>query len=479
MPPPRPASSRLTDQEGSESFPSLSPDGKFLLYVKSVNGNDDIYLQRVGGGNPLNLTQDSPEDDTQPAFSPDGQQIVFRSEREGGGLFLMGATGESVRRLTDAGYNPAWSPGRPRDRLRHRGRRGPPGAQGQEPARGRGRGERGPAPDRPRGRRPAELVPQRPPHRLLGDPQGELPARDLDDLPCRQPDRMAMPMPIPVIQDDHVNWNPVWAPDGRGLYFVSDRSGSMNVWWVPVDETSGRVQGEPQPVTTSSQSLGLLSVSRDGRQIVYATDDGKSNLERRALDPSALRVFGDAFPVTQGSRAVRSAAVSPDGQWIAFDSSSPQEDLFVVRPDGTGLRQLTDDAAKDRIPRWLPDGSRILFYSDRGGRYGAWTIRADGSGLQPLDHGTGDALYNPIDSPDGRRLVASLGLQSSALVDLCRSPAGRRSSRSPGPATARRSSRPPPGRPTARVSRALSLTSTGRRSRASWSTPWPPAPTSG
>ena len=44
------------------------------------------------------------------AFSPDGELIAFRSEREGGGIFLMGATGESVRRLTDFGYEPAWSP---------------------------------------------------------------------------------------------------------------------------------------------------------------------------------------------------------------------------------------------------------------------------------------------------------------------------------------------------------------------------------
>ena len=49
-------------------------------------------------------------DDTQPAFSPDGGTLAFRSERDGGGIFLMGATGESVRRLTDFGYNPAWSP---------------------------------------------------------------------------------------------------------------------------------------------------------------------------------------------------------------------------------------------------------------------------------------------------------------------------------------------------------------------------------
>ena len=47
---------------------------------------------------------------TQPAFSFDGKQIAFHSARDGGGIFVMGATGESVRRLTDFGYNPAWSP---------------------------------------------------------------------------------------------------------------------------------------------------------------------------------------------------------------------------------------------------------------------------------------------------------------------------------------------------------------------------------
>src|SRR5436305_1344240 len=102
--------SHLTDLEGRESFPSLSPDGGSLLYVRSVDGNADIYSQRVGGGNPRNLTPDSPVDDTQPAYSPDGLQIAFRSDREGGGLFVMGATGESPHRITSFGYNPAWSP---------------------------------------------------------------------------------------------------------------------------------------------------------------------------------------------------------------------------------------------------------------------------------------------------------------------------------------------------------------------------------
>ncbi|HYH47363.1 MAG TPA: protein kinase, partial [Thermoanaerobaculia bacterium] len=101
---------RLTDLPGSETSPSLSPDGTFFVYAKVIDGNSDLFLQRVAGGKPLNLTADSPADDGQPAFSPDGQQIAFQSEREGGGIFLMGATGESVRRLTDFGFNPAWSP---------------------------------------------------------------------------------------------------------------------------------------------------------------------------------------------------------------------------------------------------------------------------------------------------------------------------------------------------------------------------------
>ena len=101
---------RLTDQAGLESFPSLAPDGKSIVYSSAASGNLDLYLQRVEGRNTTNLTADSPADDTQPAFSPDGTRIAFRSERGGGGIFVMGATGEAVRRLSDVGYNPSWSP---------------------------------------------------------------------------------------------------------------------------------------------------------------------------------------------------------------------------------------------------------------------------------------------------------------------------------------------------------------------------------
>jgi serine/threonine protein kinase/Tol biopolymer transport system component len=408
----------LTDLEGRESFPSLSPDGGSLLYVRSVDGNADIYRQRVGGGNPQNLTPDSPGDDIQPAYSPDGLQIAFRSDREGGGLFLMGATGESVRRITNGGYSPAWSPDGRQIVFATEGIANP-----QERRQTSQLWIVDVATEEKRLLSPGDAVqPSWSPHgqriAYWGIPTGKA-RRILWTISAQGGS------PVPVIDDEHVNWDPVWSPDGQYLYYVSDRSGSMNVWRVPIDEASGRVKGEPQAITTSSQPLGLLSISQSGRQIVYATDERKSNLERWPLDPAAMQVDGKLQPITQGSRSVSSAEVSPDGQWVAFGISFPQEDLYVTRADGSGQqRQLTSDPAKDRLPQWLSDGSRILFYSNRSGSYGAWTIRADGSELQRVPHGTRDALYNPIPSPDGRRIVANLGLHSTALIDL--GPAGGR-----------------------------------------------------
>src|SRR3990172_6110360 len=101
---------QLTDVPGEERSAQLGPSGSAFVFVSEASGNPDIYLQRVGGRNANNLTLDSPAADTAPAFSPDGERIAFRSERGGGGIFVMGSTGESVKRLSDFGFDPAWSP---------------------------------------------------------------------------------------------------------------------------------------------------------------------------------------------------------------------------------------------------------------------------------------------------------------------------------------------------------------------------------
>jgi len=100
---------KVTDQKGLEYFPSLSPDGKSIIYASDLRGNFDIYLQRTGTKKTINLTEDSPGRDTEAVFSPDGARIAFRSSRNGGGIFLMKETGESVKQLSNFGYNPTWS----------------------------------------------------------------------------------------------------------------------------------------------------------------------------------------------------------------------------------------------------------------------------------------------------------------------------------------------------------------------------------
>jgi hypothetical protein len=55
-----------------------------------------IFEVEDTGKAPINLTRDSAFDDTQPAFSPDSAHVAFRSERDGGGIFVMGATGDAL-----------------------------------------------------------------------------------------------------------------------------------------------------------------------------------------------------------------------------------------------------------------------------------------------------------------------------------------------------------------------------------------------
>ncbi|HEX5716926.1 MAG TPA: protein kinase, partial [Thermoanaerobaculia bacterium] len=390
----------LTDLEGRESHPSLAPDGSFFLYVKEAGGDLDIFWQRVGGGNPRNLTEDSPFDDDEPAVSPDGQRVAFRSEREGGGLFVMGATGESAVRLTQEGHDPEWSP------------------DGQWIV----YATEGVTDPRRRRAAPSELWRIQ----VAGGARVQIPLEVDAVQPSWSPDgrriaywglrpgsgsRVIATVPaeggesVPVTDGSAIDWNPVWSPDGAHLYFVSDRNRSMTLWRVRIDQRSGRVQGEPEDLTTPAAWSGFLSIARDGRQIAYATREGKSNLEKAAFDPVAGRTSGILQPVTQGSRNVRFADVSPDGRQVVYDTSLPQEDLYVIGVDGGQPRQLTDDPERDRVPRWSPDGKRILFYSERGGGdYQAWSVRPDGGDrrqMTALEGTVADALW----SPDGRRLL--------------------------------------------------------------------------
>ena len=130
----------------------------------------------------------------------------------------------------------------------------------------------------------------------------------------------------------------------------------MNLWRVPIDENTGRVLGEPEPLTTPSTWTGRFSLSRDGTRLAFATLDFRSTLLRAPFDPVKETLTGPPVPMLKGTRPIRDHQLSPDGEWIAFSEAGSQEDLFVARVDGSQYRRLTDDGFRDRGPIWAPDG---------------------------------------------------------------------------------------------------------------------------
>ena len=395
------SSTQVTDFPQEELFPSMSPDGNTVVYSRRSDGDWDIFTQRVGGFNGRNLTESSSADDTQPAFSPDGGYIAFRSERDGGGVFVMGASGEQVRRLSDRGpaYHPAWSPDNQEviyteDRIR-------------DPR------NRGVVPHRLWAVNIKTLEkrlittkdaaqPQWSPngHRLAYWASDESSQRDIWTMSATG-DSV-----VQVTNDPATDWNPVWSPDGNHLYFVSDRSGGMQVWRVAIDERTGRALAEPELVPTPSAFSQHISLSRDGRRLAFANVSLKRNLYRVEIDPRSEKVIGEPQAQTQWSRQGMDLDLSPDGKRLAYTTvADTREDLALLDCNGSGEPQwLTDDEYKDRGPRWSPDGNRIAFYSTRSGNFEIWLINADGTGLRRLTETGADRAFNPLWSPDGKRL---------------------------------------------------------------------------
>ncbi len=395
--PPQPVN--LTSDSGREIFPVYSPDGTSLAYASRAEGNWDIYLKR-GGGAAVNLTADSSEDDWQADFSPDGTTLAFRSERDDGGIFLMDTSGGGDRKLIDSGFNPVWSPdGREILYATEQVVTGPYGRAGTsylwavnvEDGERRQVSQTDAVQGRwsPNGGRIAYWA--------LPDEGGG--QRDIYTIAADGTGR------VQVTQDADTDWSPAWSPDGRYLYFGSDRDGAMNLWRVRIDEESGEVLGSAEQVTTGTSGIrGHISFSSDGQHVAYIDFIQSSTIQKAAFDSSAGIVSGEPTAITEPPLIPAQVAVSPDGEWVGYFSTGRQEDLFVIRPDGADRRQLTNDVSKDRGMRWSPDGTRISFYSDRTGNYEIWTMNPDGTGLEQVTDTPNHSRIANRWSPDGSRI---------------------------------------------------------------------------
>ncbi|MCA1733537.1 MAG: hypothetical protein LC732_08035 [Acidobacteria bacterium] len=329
----------------------------------------------------------------------------------------MGATGESVRRLSDFGFNPNWSPDGTRIAVGTDPIRSTPSSR---PARselwiidvatGSKRrlleGDAAQPAWSPGGGRIAYWG-------LVGDSgQRDLFTVDPDaNDPVRSVTR--------VTEDAALDWNPLWSGDGKWLWFGSDRGGSMNLWRIAIDEATGERRGEPEPMIVPALSVGEFTIARNSGAMAYAAYSRLVTVYRFPFDPETMSV-GRPTEMLRGTLAPfgGNLSPSPDGKRWAFSSfEGNQEDIYLIRDDGTGLRQLTNDVDIDRVPSFSADGDLIYFYSGRSGRYQIWSVRPDGSGLRQLTNLTERPVFYPRPFP-GRRALYGYDQDGPVVLPL-------------------------------------------------------------
>jgi Tol biopolymer transport system component/serine/threonine protein kinase len=395
--PPFDTFTRITDLAGEETAPSLSPDGTTVAYAVRINDSWDIYTQRVGGRNATPILNDPQRNESGPAFSPDGSSIAFHESDTNGGIFVAGATGESVRRVTEFGFHPAWSPDGKRIAFTTEEIFDPSGRQGEAAL----------YVVDATGGQPRKIVEgdaAQPSWSPAGDrivywsnTGGQ---RDLFTVSANGGERVAL------TNDSAIDWSPAWSPDGHDVYFSSDRAGAMNLWRISVDQATGKPTGAPEPVTMGAQaSSGLASFSKDGKRLAFRSRIGSTNPFEIPFDPVTLKA-GEPRLLDSRTNIRVPSDVSPDGSLVVFFSiGERQEDLFVGPPGGA-MRRVIDDAPRDRAPEFSADGKSLLFYSNRSGNWQAWMIGLDGSGLRQVGNVPAGVVY-PVLSPRGDMMAFS------------------------------------------------------------------------
>jgi Tol biopolymer transport system component len=204
-----------------------------------------------------------------------------------------------------------------------------------------------------------------------------------------------------------------WSPDGKELLYQSRRTGTTDLWIVPIDG------GKPRQLTRDVRNDWAGSWSPDGKWIAFLSNRGRQTdvwvvpsaggEERRITDTRAIEdaplawrrgtnelsfitssthsvvwsldvAHGTEQQLTPDTLRANWFNISPDGRQltVVFNRGGGVHELAVMPIGGGELRRIVTGNGTVDSPRWSPDGSKIVFDSDRGGTADVWVVDATG-----------------------------------------------------------------------------------------------------
>jgi len=356
----------LTGALGREVTPAFSPDGNQIVYAGSDTeiGQTHIYVKLIGAGTPLQLTNAPRGSDSNPVWSPDGRYIAF--ERQVGqtrDIYLVPALGGVERRVANNNYG-------------HGGNEGlswsPDGKSIAAVTQIEGSNDGIILVSVDSG---AIKVLAKPPQGVLGfshpvfSQDGKWLAFNyrqgasyndvfLQKIGSTDPPRR-------LTSEHRVIQGLTWTQDGRAIVFSSNHSGVAALWRVPLDG------GKPERVADTGENATFPAIPPQGGRLAYATVVSDTNIWRAPLDQD--RRAGDSVRIIASSRDDRGGHYSPDEKHIAFvseRSGTPQ--IWISDADGANPRMITSfDGGNVYGPRYSPDGALLLFdmFDDSAGGF--------------------------------------------------------------------------------------------------------------